>query len=178
MRRIGQESARMRKLVEELLLLARLDEGRPPRLGPVDITAAARDAVLDAPAPYPWRRLHFEGDGPVVVTGDPDTLSQVVRNLVANALKHTNGPVTVSVTAQPGAAELVVSDTGPGMSPDGAAHAFDRFWQADPSRAGAGSGLGLSIVAAIVAAHDGSVSINSDPAAGTRVVVALRRPAA
>jgi two-component system, OmpR family, sensor kinase len=138
----------------------------------------ARDAVLDASASHPSRPLHFEGDGPVEVTGDPDTLSQVVGNLVANALKHTHGPVTVSVAARPGAAELVVSDTGPGMSPDGVAHAFDRFWQADPSRAGAGSGLGLSIVAAIVAAHDGSVSIDSDPAAGTRVVVTLRRPAA
>ena len=81
--------------------------------------------------------------------------------------------MTVSVAADNCHAELVVSDAGPGMSTDDAAHVFDRFWQADPSRAGSGSGLGLSIVAAIVAAHHGSVSIHSELVAGTRVVVTV-----
>ena len=108
------------------------------------------------------------------MTGDADALRQVVDNLVGNALSHTR--VARERDAWPEdhcGAELVVSDTGPGMSADGAAHAFDRFWQADPSRAGSGSGLGLSIVAAIVAAHQGSVAIDSQPVAGTKVLVTL-----
>ena len=109
----------------------------------------------------------------MVVTGDADTLRQLVDNLVGNALSHTRAPVIVSVARSHGVAELVVSDTGPGMSADGVARAFDRFWQADPARAASGSGLGLSIVAAIAAAHQGSVSIDSQPVAGTKVLVTL-----
>ena len=173
MRRIGQESARMGRLVEDLLTLARLDEGRPLQREPVDVTTVARDAVVEASASHPSRPISLEADGPVVVTGDADALRQVVDNLVGNALSHTRSPVTVSVAGNHCVAELVVSDTRPGMSADGVAHAFDRFWQADPSRAGSGSGLGLSIVAAIVAAHQGSVAIDSQPVAGTKVLVTL-----
>ncbi len=163
----------MGRLVEDLLTLARLDEGRPMRREPVDMTTVARDAVVEASASHPSRRISLQADGPVVVTGDADALRQVVDNLVGNALSHTRAPVTVRVTEDDGGAELVVSDTGPGMSADAAAHAFDRFWQADPARAGSGSGLGLSIVAAIVVAHQGSVSIGSQPVAGTKVLVTL-----
>ncbi len=173
MRRIGQESARMGRLVGDLLVLARLDEGRPMQREPVDMTAVARDAVVEACASHPSRSITVQASGPVVVTGDADALRQVVDNLVGNALSHTRSPVNVSVAGDHCGAELVVSDTGPGMSADGAAHAFDRFWQADPSRAGSGSGLGLSIVAAIVAAHQGSVAIDSQPGVGTKVLVTL-----
>ena len=173
MRRIGQESARMGRLVEDLLMLARLDEGRPLRREPVAMTTVAHDAVVEASASHPSRSVSLQADGPVVVTGDADGLRQLVDNLVGNALSHTRGPVTVSVAPSHGVAELVVSDTGPGMSADAAAHAFDRFWQADPSRAGSGSGLGLSIVAAIAAAHHGSVAIDSQPVAGTKVLVTV-----
>ncbi len=173
MRRIGQESARMGRLVEDLLTLARLDEGRPMRREPVDMTTVARDAVVEASASHPSRPISLQAYGPVVVTGDADGLRQLVDNLVGNALSHTRGPVTVSVAPSHGVAELVVSDTGPGMRADATAHAFDRFWQADPSRAGSGSGLGLSIVAAIAAAHHGSVAIDSQPVAGTKVLVTI-----
>jgi CheY-like chemotaxis protein len=136
-------------------------------------TTVARDAVVETSASYSSRPITLQSDGPVVVTGDADALRQLVDNLVGNALSHTRGPVTVSVARSHGVAELVVSDTGPGMSAAAAAHALDRFWQADPSRAGSGSGLGLSIVAAIVAAHQGSVAIDSQPGAGTKVLVTL-----
>jgi two-component system OmpR family sensor kinase len=173
MRRIGQESARMARLVEDLVLLARLDEGRPLRRERVDMVMVVHDAVVDARAAHPSRLLDVAEHGPVVVDGDADALRQVVGNLVGNALAHTQAPVTVAVDVQAGAARLVVSDTGPGMSADSAAHAFDRFWQADPGRTGSGSGLGLSIVAAIVAAHKGSASIASEPGLGTKVMVTL-----
>jgi two-component system, OmpR family, sensor kinase len=173
MRRIGQESARMARLVEDLLLLARLDEGRPLRAEPVDLMMIVRDAVVDASASYPSRTLDLAEQRPAVVYADADALRQVVGNLVGNALAHTQGPVTVGVDVHAGAARLVVSDTGPGMTADAVAHAFDRFWQADPGRSRSSSGLGLSIVAAIVAAHKGSVAIVSEPSAGTKVVVSL-----
>ncbi len=178
MRRIGQESTRMRGLVEDLLLLARLDQGRVLEVEPVDLAALAADAVLDASATHPSRTVRVDAPGPAVVTGDEARLRQVVSNLVSNALVHTTPTTTVVIRAVPGdsadAARLAVCDDGPGMDAEAAARAFDRFWRGDPSRhKRGGAGLGLSIVRSIVTAHHGDVALSTTPGAGTTVEVRL-----
>ncbi len=176
MRRTEQESVRMGTLVDELLHLARLDQGRPLDRGPVDLRAVAADAVLDAQAVAPDRNLHVEAPDPVVVQGDEARLRQVVANLIGNALVHAPGAsVVVRVDATSEAAVLEVSDDGPGMAPADAAKAFDRFFRADASRQrhSGGSGLGLSIVDATVRAHGGTVRLDSPPGRGTTVTVEL-----
>lgn len=112
MRHIGRESARTGRLIEDLLTLARLDEERPMRREPVDMTAVARDAVVEASASHPSRPTSLQADGPVVVTGEVDVLRQVADNLVGNALSQTRAPVTVTVAGNHCGAELVVPDTG------------------------------------------------------------------
>jgi two-component system, OmpR family, sensor kinase len=175
MRRIGQESARMRGLVEDLLLLARLDQGRGLALEPVDLADLAADAVLDASATHPSRQVSVHAPEPVVVQGDEARLRQVLANLMSNALVHTDAATTVEVRAERhgDAALLAVRDDGPGMTPEAAAKAFDRFWRADPSRPRAGAGLGLAIVRSIVTAHHGEVRLDTAPRAGTTVRVVL-----
>ena len=175
MRRIGQESARMRGLVEDLLLLARLEEGRALAAESVDLAALAADAVLDASATHPSRQVTLHAPEPVGVQGDEARLRQVLANLMSNALVHTDAATTVEVRAERrgDAALLAVRDDGPGMRPEAAAKAFDRFWRADPSRARAGAGLGLAIVRGIVAAHHGEVRLDTAPGAGTTVRVVL-----
>ena len=177
MRRIGAEGARMAGLVDDLLLLARLDEGRPLASEPVDIAALLHDAALDASATHPSRSLTVDAAGPIVVRGDEHRLRQVVANLVANALVHAPDSairLTGSRSAD-GSVVVQVADTGVGLEPDDAARAFDRFWRADASRrrSGSGSGLGLSIVRAIVEAHGGRASMDSRPGSGTTVTVRL-----
>ena len=180
MRRIGQESARMRGLVEDLLLLARLDQGRALCVEPVDLAALAADAVLDASATHPSRQVSLHAPEPVLVRGDEARLRQVLANLLSNALVHTDATTSVEVRAarHGDAALLDVRDDGPGMQPDNAARAFDRFWRADPSRTRArtGAGLGLAIVQSIVAAHHGEVHLDTEPGAGTTVRVVLPLP--
>ena len=112
---------------------------------------------------------------PVVAIGDQRALRQVIANLVTNALTHTplTASVTIRATACPGAVKLEVADTGPGMDAESAAHAFDRFWRGDASRSRAGSGLGLPIVAGIVAAHGGQLKMHTAPGEGTVVQVVL-----
>ena len=175
MRRIGQESGRMRRLVEDLMVLARLDEGQRAENSPVDITAIAADAVLDASASHPSRVITVESPGAVVVPGVEDELRQVVANLVTNAVVHTGPSATVCVQIErrDDVAVLSVIDEGEGMSAAHAARAFDRFWRLDPGRAGFGSGLGLSIVRGIVDAHAGEVELISAPGVGTTVRVRL-----
>jgi two-component system OmpR family sensor kinase len=178
MRRIGQESTRMRGLVEDLLLLARLDQGRVLEVEPVDLAALAADAVLDASATHPSRTVRVEAPGPAVVAGDEARLRQVVSNLVSNALVHTTPTTTVVIRTEPcrggSTARLAVRDDGPGMDAAAAARAFDRFWRGDPSRPKrGGAGLGLSIVRSIVTAHHGDVFLSSIPGAGTTVEVRL-----
>jgi two-component system OmpR family sensor kinase len=176
MRRIGQESARMRSLVEDMLLLAQLDDGRAVTDGPVDLTAIARDAALDASATHPSRHVTVRGVDSALVRGDEHRLRQVVSNLVTNALTHTDGPVTIDVTRssrEGGDVVLTVSDHGPGLPPAAAARVFDRFWRARRAPVGTGSGLGLPIVRSIVEAHHGRVTFASDPHAGTIVTVTL-----
>jgi two-component system OmpR family sensor kinase len=187
MRRIEDQAARMGLLVEDLLLLARLDRQRPLELRPVDLLALAADAVNDARALQPERRIELEAggdgaaDGALVVLGDEPRLRQVVANLMANALNHTpaGSPVEVRArTAWPNGvphALLEVADHGPGLSPEQAERVFERFYRADPARSHAdgGSGLGLAIVAALVAAHSGTVEVDSRPGRGASFRVLL-----
>jgi two-component system OmpR family sensor kinase len=178
MRRIEDEAVRMGLLVEDLLLLARLDAERPLSCAPVDLLAVATDAVHDARAVAPGRDLDVEllrSETPPVVLGDDARLRQIAANLVGNAVKHTDGPVRVRVGTEPGWATLAVSDEGPGLAPEEAARVFERFYRADPSRtrASGGTGLGLSIVAALVAAHGGTVDVETAPGQGATFRVRL-----
>jgi len=178
MRRINQESVRMAELVDDLLLLARLDQGRPLHLAPVDVAAVLRDAAADAAVVDPDRNVELDVTEPLVATADEPSLRQVVGALVTNALVHTpsTAAVTVRGAAVPGAGVVIeVADRGPGMAPDAAAHAFERFYRGDPSRSRhhGGSGLGLSIVESIVAAHGGRVELETAPGAGATLRVLL-----
>jgi two-component system OmpR family sensor kinase len=177
MRRTEQESIRMGTLVDDLLLLARLDQGRPLDRRPVDLTLIADDAVRDAKAVDPDRPITAATDGPITVLGDDARIRQVVANLLTNALVHTppGTPVAVRVDRDGDRAVLEVADEGPGMAPDVAARAFERFFRADPSRSrhAGGTGLGLAIVQATVAAHGGAVAIDTAPGRGTRVRVEM-----
>jgi two-component system OmpR family sensor kinase len=186
MERIEAEGARMGLLVEDLLLLARMDQQRPLTFGPVDLAAIAGDAVHDAKAVQPDRPivLHLDeslADVPVV-RGDDGRLRQVVGNLVTNALTHTPAGTRITVTVaqapdDPGVLVLTVADEGPGMDPADADRAFERFYRADTSRtrAAGGTGLGLAIVSSLVAAHGGSVGLDTAPGKGAVVTVRLPR---
>ncbi|WP_420880074.1 sensor histidine kinase [Rhodococcus sp. (in: high G+C Gram-positive bacteria)] len=180
--RIEGQAQRMGLLVEDLLLLARMDAQRPFDRHPVDLLAVAADAVHDARARSPQRRIMLEilpNSEPAEVLGDDARLRQVVGNLLGNALDHTpeNTDVTVRVGTDGADAVVEVADTGPGLDGDDAARVFERFYRADASRtrASGGSGLGLSIVAAIVAAHGGTVGVDSAPGKGATFRVRLPR---
>jgi two-component system OmpR family sensor kinase len=188
MRRIEDEAKRMGCLVEDLLVLARLDAQRPSRREPVELLTLARDAVHDARGLDATRAVRLvelnrlpSGDSrapAVVVTGDPDRLRQVVGNLVSNAVRHTAAgtPIEVAVGAENGQAVLEVRDHGAGLTPGESARVFERFYRIDSSRQrghGGGSGLGLSIVAAVVASHSGSVQVLPTPGGGATFQVRL-----
>ncbi len=164
MARISAEASRMGGLVDDLLLLARLDERRPPERQPVDLGKLAAEAVDDARVADTGRLIELDGE-PVMVDGDPEQLSQVAANLLTNARLHTPAqtPVRVRVYARDQHAVMSVADQGPGIDPGDAAHVFERFYRGRrPVRhAHGGSGLGLSIVAAIADAHGGRVTVNS-----------------
>ncbi len=176
LRRMQAESERMAELVDDLLVLARLDQGRPLERGPVDLVAVASDAVQDARAVAPDQPLDLVVPAePVVVQGDEGRLRQVVANLLTNARVHTPAgtPVTVRVGVDGSEARLAVADQGEGMAPDVAARVFERFYRADASRSRdrGGSGLGLSIVSAVAEAHGGRAAVESTPGVGTRITV-------
>jgi two-component system, OmpR family, sensor kinase len=178
MLRIEQESARMGSLVEDLLLLARLDEQRPLDQAPVDLSALAQDAVADARAVERDRPITLDATGPTFVEGDERRLRQVLANLMTNARVHTppRTPVHVTVTGAGANVRLVVSDEGPGVDAMDRARIFERFYRTDRSRSRerGGSGLGLSIVNAVVAAHGGTVAVAaSDRDHGARFTVEL-----
>jgi len=178
MSRVEGEAARMGLLVEDLLLLARLDQQRPLERRPVDLLEIATDAVHDARAVEPDRSVSLEvvaAGAPPVVAGDAARLRQVVGNLVSNALTHTQASVTVRVATADGRAVLEVADSGPGIPPEDRDKVFERFYRADTSRtrASGGSGLGLSIVAALVAAHGGTVDVDETPGGGATFRVTL-----
>jgi two-component system OmpR family sensor kinase len=188
MRRIEQEGERMGVLVEDLLFLARAGQGRPIAHEPVDLVRVATDAVHDARAVDPTREITLDAPGALAISGDDGRLRQVFANLLSNALTHTaiGTPVTVRLGADDGWAEIEVTDRGPGLTADEAAHVFEPFYRADPARGrvrpdvGAdderGTGLGLAIVAAIAEAHGGDVAVTSEP--GNGAVFRVRFPIA
>lgn len=178
LRRVESESTRMTHLVDDLLLLARLDSGRPLVAEPVDLTALVVDALSDAHVAGPEHRWQLDlPDEPLTVTGDAARLHQVVANLLANARVHTPPGTTVTTTlrGEPDAAVLRVADDGPGVPPTLRAEIFERFTRGDSSRSRAhgSTGLGLSIVAAVVEAHHGTVTVDSHPG---RTVFTVRLP--
>jgi two-component system OmpR family sensor kinase len=177
MRGIEQEARRMGGLVDDLLLLARLDQGRPLEHAPVELDDVARDAVEAARAVGPAWPVALDAEHPVVVEGDRARLRQVLDNLLANVRSHAPpGTATrVAVARDNGSVRVTVADDGPGMEREQAARAFERFYRADPSRSrdAGGSGLGLSIVAAIAEAHGGHVDLETAPGAGARITVFL-----
>jgi two-component system OmpR family sensor kinase len=180
MRRIEEEAARMGVLVEDLLALARLDEEREPVRRSVDVAALARDAVADARATAPDREIALTADAGADVLADPDQLGQVLANLLRNAIVHTPAgtPIEVAVERGGGDVRLRVRDHGPGLPDGDPAALFERFWRAEGGRerGKAGAGLGLAIVAGIVAAHHGTVS--AEDAAGGGACFTVRLPAA
>lgn len=180
MSRIEDESERMGALVENLLTLARLDQVPEVARNPVDLTALARDAVDDARAIAPDRRVELSGDDGAIVLGDQSQLRQVLGNLVRNALVHTPAGTRIDVRTRSEAGDTVlleVRDHGNGLPTGDTGALFERFWRADPGRerGRGGAGLGLSIVAAIVDAHGGSVSATN--AEGGGAVFSIRLPA-
>jgi two-component system, OmpR family, sensor kinase len=184
MRRIEDEAKRMGLLVDDLLLLARLDQQRPLKMESVDLLPIAADALHNAQAVQPGRNISLkilpDSEAPVV-EGDEARLRQVLGNLVSNALHHTplEAPITVSVGTRGGEAILEVSDTGPGLTDEQKARVFERFYRADSARTRStgGSGLGLSIVAALVAAHRGRVTVTDTTPTGATFTIQLPLPA-
>lgn len=177
MGRTEQEAIRMGSLVQDLLDLARLDQGRPLQLEPVDLAVVLADAALDAGAVEPGRPVSVDAAVPVMIVGDDAMLRQIVANLVANAWVHTTPDTAVHLRARVDGdrAILEVADDGPGMSPEVAARAFERFYRADPARTRhtGGSGLGLSIVAATVTAHGGEATLHTALGEGTTIRLSL-----
>jgi two-component system OmpR family sensor kinase len=183
MQRVEQESARMGVLVEDMLLLARLDQQRPIEHRPVDLLTLAADAVQDARIIAPDREITLDvGSGAAfLILGDEVRLRQVIANLMNNALTHTpeGTPVAVRLLAGPRqpvpSVVLEVADQGPGLRQDQAEHVFERFYRADQARTrtAGGTGLGLAIVAALVAAHDGTVSLKTAPGQGATFRITL-----
>ena len=176
-RRIEEESVRMSVLVDDMLLIARLDQGRPLEKTPVDLRAIATDAAADARVVAPQREITLSANGPVVVEGDDTRLRQVLGNLVRNALVHTpqQTPVEISVSTEDGMGRIAVADHGPGLRPDEIARVFEPFFRADPSRSrdSGGAGLGLSIVSAVVSAHGGKVQVKETSGGGATFEVEL-----
>jgi two-component system OmpR family sensor kinase len=183
MQRVEQESARMGVLVEDMLLLARLDQQRPLERRPVDLLTLAADAVQDARIIAPDRSIELSVGSATafLVLGDEVRLRQVIGNLMSNALTHTpdGTPVTVRILAGPRepvpSIVLEVTDHGPGLSADQAERVFERFYRADQARTrkAGGTGLGLAIVAALVAAHGGTVALRTAPGEGATFRVTL-----
>ena len=175
MGKVMVETTRMASLVEDLLLLARLDSGRPLDRRPVDLSRLARDSVSDAQvvAPSHQWRLSLPPD-PIVVIGDEQRLHQVVTNLLGNARRHTppGTTVTVALTSATHSAVLTIHDNGPGIPADLQPNVFQRFARADASRtrASGGAGLGLSLAQSITEAHGGTITVTSDPSSTSFVL--------
>ncbi|HWE55718.1 MAG TPA: HAMP domain-containing sensor histidine kinase [Acidimicrobiales bacterium] len=175
LRRIEEEAGRMKGLVEDLLLLARLDERRAIERKPMDLVVLAADACTDAVATDPTRPVTLDAPQPVLVPGDEAHLRQAVSNLITNALRHTpaGSPLEIGCRAANGSAVITVRDHGPGLDDDSLAHVFDRFWQGDKARVGTGAGLGLSIVAGIAAEHGGQARVANAPDGGALFTLSL-----
>ena len=173
--RIESEAARMSRLVDDLLLLARMDEVEGEPLGAVNLSVIAADACSDAAATDPERKITLEAPAPVLVTGIEDHLRQAVGNLMTNALRYTpaGSPLDITVRAEGEVAHLSVADRGPGIPDSSLPHVFNRFFQVDPSRTGSGSGLGLSIVAAVCEESGGFAEASVRPDGGLLVTLTL-----
>jgi two-component system OmpR family sensor kinase len=179
--RIESEATRMAGLIDDLLMLARLDEQRPLARTRIDLTVIAHHAAADARARDHGRSITVDADGPVGVIGDEPRLRQIVANLLENAQVHTptDTPIRIEVGVRDGMAVLAVIDTGPGIDPDQAAHVFERFYRGTPPGSGdtgprsQGSGLGLAIVQTIAEAHGGSAAVTSQPGEGSRFEIML-----
>jgi two-component system OmpR family sensor kinase len=168
MSRVASETERVTRLVEDLLLLARLDSGRPLEREPVDLSRLAVDAVSDAHVAGPDHQWELDlPEEPVVVTGDAARLHQVVTNLLANARIHTGAGtvVTTRLSTEPTQSVLQVIDNGPGIPAGLQSEVFERFARGDSSRSrkGGSTGLGLAIASAVVKAHNGSITVSSSP---------------
>jgi two-component system OmpR family sensor kinase len=177
MRRIESEAARMGQLVENLLLLARLDQVPESARKRVDLTELIAEAVEDARAAAPERQIRLKVDGPATVMGDPAQLKQVISNLLRNALVHTPAAseIDVRIASQGQDALLEVRDHGRGLPAGDTNALFERFWRAEPGRGrgAAGAGLGLSIVKAIVESHGGQVRAANASGGGASFAVLL-----
>jgi two-component system OmpR family sensor kinase len=190
MSRVEEAGARMGVLVEDLLLLARLDQQRPLDRRPVDLLALAADAVQDARVIAPDRQIELSvGAGPAfLVLGDEVRLRQIIGNLMSNALTHTSAGTPVEVRVRsgwlaaagsatpnaPNAVTLEVADRGPGLTPEQAERVFERFYRADAARGSTGgTGLGLAIVSALTAAHGGTATVDSSPGEGATFRITL-----
>jgi len=178
---IQRESRRMGLLVDDLLLLARLDQGRPLERRPVGLVDIASDAVEAARMLDPERAIDLEAPTPVEVEGDRERLRQILDNLLANVRAHTPAgtPATVRVVREGDLAVVEVIDAGPGLSDDQLAHAFERFYRGDASRSRdvGGAGLGLAIAAAIAESHGGSATVaNVGRGGGPGLTVSVSLP--
>jgi two-component system, OmpR family, sensor kinase len=179
--RIESEATRMGGLIDDLLLLARLDEQRPLVRASTDLVVIARDAAEDGRAREPERPITVEADGPVSVIGDQQRLRQILDNLLENARVHTpaGAPVAIEVGVRDGMAVLAVTDNGPGIDPEQAPHLFERFYRGTPPGSGdaaprtEGSGLGLGSVKKSAEGHGGSATVSSRPGEGARFEITL-----
>jgi two-component system OmpR family sensor kinase len=175
--RIEAEGTRMSRLVEDLLMLARSDQGAAPVTEVIDLAGLSDEAAAGVRAAHPDRPIEVRVPAGLTVLADPDQLLRVLRNLIANAAVHTapGGPIRVTGFRDGPQVVLQVADSGPGLPPEEAAHVFERFWRADKARTRAkgGSGLGLAIVRSIVEAHGGTVGFESSVAGGSTVSVRL-----
>jgi len=177
MRRMGDEAARMRRLVDGLLDLARLDDLGAVARDPVDLGVLVRDVASDVRVVAPDRVVTVDAPESLVVTGDRDRLTQALVGLTSNAVRHTPAgtPVWLAVVRLPGAVRLDVADAGPGIPPEHLAHVFERFHRVDRGRSSSsgGTGLGLAIVDAIARAHGGSASVTSQLGVGSTFSITL-----
>jgi two-component system, OmpR family, sensor kinase len=178
---IAREAGRMGRLVDDLLLLARFDAGRPLNRRPVDLASIAAEAVQRARMTAPERLIALKAAEPVIVDADAERLRQIIDNLIGNALQHTppGPPVTVTVTNEPGSGRLIVADRGPGMTAEQASRVFERFYRTDDARtrASGGAGLGLAIAASLAAAHGGELTVDTRPGRGAAFQLRLPQTA-
>jgi two-component system, OmpR family, sensor kinase len=174
---IQDEARRMGRLVEDMLVLAKFDVGRPLDRRYIDLASLTAQAVQAARIVNPGRPITLLADDPVIVHADEERLRQVIDNLIGNAVQHTppRSPVAVSVTSTSRIGEIVVADHGPGMTAEQAARVFERFYRTDDARARArgGTGLGLSIAASLTAAHGGDITVDTQPGQGAAFHVRL-----
>jgi len=166
---IASEAGRMGRLVEDLVLLAKFDAGRPLDRRPVDLASIAAESVQRARIVAPDRPITLEAPEPVIVDADAERVRQIIDNLIGNAVQHTpsGSPVTVAVSGSQ-EARLTVADQGPGMTTEQAAHVFERFYRTDTARtrASGGAGLGLAIASSLTAAHGGELTVDTSPGHG------------